>query len=359
MLASQRESYRRIVLKVGQLRTFGDYRWVGCIRDQDGTIYLPGRQKTPDGGVTLLPHEDAGIDEISVMHRPEGAVLCQPGLFFALDGYFEHSPSRGYRVKVWRSTDNLKTFEEQEASVDVPQLGDTPTEGLFPISFARTLMQMPDGSLLATAQGCFEDDRIVPRDLHSKMETRYKLRTFLVASHDGGLRWQYTSTIAWPRPEDPVGEGFDEPTMVRLDDDRLLCIMRTGHYTPLYSCWSCDEGKTWTDPVYTGLERGCWPCLIKLADGRLALSYGHRFPPGWSRISAEGDWARFQWPGAGLVKLAVSPDGTGETWVETTIASGMGSCYSTIMETEPNVLFCQVDGRFCRVMLMPRIPDKL
>lgn len=346
------------VLKVGELHTYGDERWVGCIQDQAGTIYLPGQQKTPDG-VNIVPHDDTRIDEISVMHRPEGAVLSRPGLFLALDGYLQYDPSSGYRVKTWRSTDNFKTIEEGEASIDVPQLGDTPVEGLFPISFARTLMDMPDGPLLATAQGCFKEDRLVPQDVQSKRETKYKLRTFLLASRDGGASWHYYSTIARPSPEDPVGEGFDEPTMVRLDDGRLLCVMRTGHYTPLYSCWSSDDGRTWTEPVYTGLERGCWPCLIKLMDGRLALSYGNRFPPGWSRITQGGDQARWDWPGPGLVKLAISPDGTGEAWIDTTIGSGMGSCYSTIMEIEPNVLFCQVDGWVWRVMLMPRIPSEL
>jgi len=355
------EACAQVVLKVGELHTFGEYKWVGCIRDQDGIIYLPGKQKIPDGGVTVVPHDNARIDEISVVHRPEGTVLCRSGLLLALDGYVQYRPSSGYWVKTWRSTGNLETIEEREASIDVPQLGDTPMDGLFPISFARALMEMPDGSLLATVQGYFQEDRIVPQDLHSKMEVRYKFRTFLLVSRDLGASWRYYSTIACPRPEDPVGEGFDEPTMVHLDDGRLLCVMRTGHYTPLYSCWSSDGGKSWTAPVYTGLERGCWPCLIKLGDGRLALSYGQRFPPGWSRITPEGDSARYQaeWPGAGLVKLAISPDGTGESWLDTTIGSAMGSCYSTIMETEPNLLFCQVDGWYWRVMLMPRIPDEL
>jgi hypothetical protein len=98
---------------------------------------------------------------------------------------------------------------------------------------------------------------------------------------------------------------------------------------------------------------------MKLADGRLALSYGVRFPPGWSQITPEGDHGRWVWPGAGLVNLAISPDGTGQSWVETTIGSGLGSCYSTLFEVEPNTLLCQVDGWYWRIMLMPRVPDSL
>jgi len=153
---------------------------------------------------------------------------------------------------------------------------------------------------------------------------------------------------------DPVDEGFAEPTIALLNDGRLLCLMRAGHLRPLYAAWSSDGGKTWTEPVYTGLERGCLPSMVKLADGRLAVTYGNRFPPGWSRITPEGDHKRWTWPGPGLVKLAISPDGTGESWVTTTVARGMGSCYTTLFEVEPDVLFCQVDCWYWRMTLRPK-----
>jgi len=37
----------------------------------------------------------------------------------------------------------------------------------------------------------------------------------------------------------------------------------------------------------------------------------------------------------------------------------MGTCYSTSFETEPNIVFCHVDGWYWRVMLTPRVPDAL
>jgi hypothetical protein len=349
------------LLKVGDIHTYSDHRWIGCVRDVGGVIYLLGGKKTIDGGATVISHANARVDQLSVMYRPEGAAIARPGFFLALDGYVQYQPSSGYHVRTWHSTDNLKSIEEQVAPVNVPQLGNTPMKELFPISFARSLIEMPDGSLLATAQGCFEEDRLIPEDRQGQLETSHKLRTLLVVSHDQGASWHYHATIACPNVGDPVGEGFDEPTMSRLDDGRLLCIMRTGHYTPLYSCWSSDNGRTWTEPLYTGLERGCWPCLVKLADGRLALSYGQRFPAGWSRVTPQGDWARYEpiWPGVGLVKLAISPDGTGTSWVDTTVGRNMGSCYSTLFEVEPNLLFCQVDGWFWRMMLVPRAPEEL
>jgi hypothetical protein len=210
---------------------------------------------------------------------------------------------------------------------------------------------MPDGSLLATAQGNFAEDTIEPSSGPGKDETHYLCRVFVITSNDDGKTWNYLSTIAAPNLEDPIDEGFGEPTIILLDNGQLLCIMRTGHHRPLYACWSSDQGKTWTDPLYTGLERGCAPHMVKLTDGRLAVIYGNRFPPGWSRITPGGDHARWYWPGPGLVKLAINSDGTGKDWEVTTIGREMGSVYPTMFEVEPNVLFCQVDGWCWRVTL--------
>nr|MBC8462022.1 exo-alpha-sialidase [Deltaproteobacteria bacterium] len=360
----------RFVQSIGEIHSYGDYKWVTSFQSADGTIYLHGKKKSTDGGRTVVPHDEPAFDEMAKI--PEGAIFCRDGLFLALDGPTHYISPGVYRVRAWCSIDNLKTIKEEQAIVNVPEGPRREREKgeWFGLYFHRTILEMPDlpvrlpvrctqtgkertqtgGTLLATMTGNFEDDKIIPIDRQSKRETKYKQRSFVVYSNDKGKNWNYLSTIAYPEPEDPVGEGFDEPSMVRLDDGRLLCVMRTGHHTPLYACWSEDDGKTWTKPVYTGLERGCDPCLLKLSDGRLLLSYGQRFPPG-SDIDASAKWV---WPGQGLVKLAISEDGTGKNWVETTIGAEMGSCYSTIIEVEPNVIFCQVDGWFWRVTLRPR-----
>ena len=335
--------------------------WRSCFQHFGGTIYLAGGNKTVDAGRTMVAHDDEIVNSLPIIavkrsRGPESAVLSRSGFFLSLAGRMELTSSGIYHVKTWRSTDNLKTIEEVNAEVRIP-LGPRrhrePGEW-FGLYISRNIVEMPDGSLLATAQGTFDEDNIEPSSGPGKDETHYLGRTFVISSKDQGRIWDYLSTVAAPQLEDPVDEGFGEPTMVRLDNRQLLCIMRTGHHRPLYACWSSDDGKTWTDPVYTGLERGAWPCLIKLTDGRLALAYGNRFPPGWSRITPDGDHGRWVWPGPGLVKLAINSDGTGKDWDVTTIGSGLGSVYPTMFETEPNVLFCQVDGWYWRVTLEPK-----
>ncbi len=177
-------------------------------------------------------------------------------------------------------------------------------------------------------------------------------RTFVVTSTDEGRTWNYLSTVASPRAGDPVGEGFVEPALTLLDDGRLLCVMRSGHHFPLYASWSEDAGRSWSPPMYTGLDRGCDPCLITLHDGRVALSWGRRYPEGWSTVDPEGDQERFkrQYPGHGYTNLSISDDG-GLSWVNHKVMKQSGSCYSTIIEVEPNVVFMLVDQWHCRITL--------
>ena len=251
-----------------------------------------------------------------------------------------------YTVRSWRSRDDLATLQEEESVIRVP--GGPPRArkkgewyGLY---FYRDMLEMPDGTLMTTMEGNLEQDNLPPTDRRSSSETHYQQRTFTLISKDEGRSWDYFSTVAAPKPGDPVGEGFTEPSLLHMGEGRLLCVMRTGHFTPLFASWSEDWGKTWSEPVYTGLDRGCDPTLLKLRDGRVLLSYGLRFPAGTHLQPRER---------GALVRFAISED-EGKTWQTATVAERMGSSYSTVIEVEPNILFVQVDGWFWRVKLWPR-----
>jgi hypothetical protein len=82
----------------------------------------------------------------------------------------------------------------------------------------------------------------------------------------------------------------------------------------------------------------------------VALSWGRRFPEGWSNISPPGDKGRFEYPGEGYTSLSISNDG-GSTWVSHKILEKSGSCYSTIFEVEPGVVFMQADQWYCRITI--------
>jgi hypothetical protein len=147
----------------------------------------------------------------------------------------------------------------------------------------RSVVELKNGDLLATAYGHFEKDTFAT-DYLPKM---FKTRAFLLRSKDQGRTWSYVSTIASGPVEQ---EGFGEPVMVQLRHgsraDQLVCHMRTGRETPIYQCESDDEGKTWTKAfplqwTYSRFGRsrpivGTDPDLIEMEDGTLVMAFGHK-----------------------------------------------------------------------------------
>jgi hypothetical protein len=343
---------KTFIAATGEIKSLGNGKWIRCFRAADGIIYIRNHLKSDDYGKTVSPQKGIDVEEINA--KPECAVFSKKGSFYAVAGSADFVKPGEYRISAWRSTDELKSLSKEDAKVLVPGGPGHAREsgewnGLF---VYRTILERPDGSWLMTMYGNFDEDRITPLEKDALQETKYMMRTFVVKSTDQGHSWNYLSSVAIPRAGDPIGEGFGEPAITLLDDGRLLCIMRTGHHFPLYASWSNDGGKTWTPPTYTGLDRGCDPCLIKLRDGRVALSWGRRYPEGWSKISVVGDQSRFKYPGEGHINLAISNDG-GKTWINQKVAQRTGSCYSTIIEVEPNIIFFQVDQWYWRATLKP------
>lgn len=120
-------------------------------------------------------------------------------------------------------------------------------------------------------------------------------RPFVARTVDGGLNWKF---VAWVAP-DP-GAGFTiMPSSVRLSKTEIVTAVRHEdslrkgpNWIDLYR--SGDDGKSWeylSRPAPdTGDKSGNPPSMIRLKDGRLVLTYGHRSPPFEmrARISSDG-----------------------------------------------------------------------
>lgn len=327
-----------------------DIKWTRCFQMGNGTLYFEDHRMSKDGGRTVIKQSDIDVEEIN--GAPERAVLITDDLFYALDGPTKMVTPGVYAGKAWRSSDGLKTMKEEKVIFKVPDgpVRDSENGEWYGIYVYRTILEMPDGTWLMTMYGNFATDTIIPPDADAQKELTFMQRTIILTSRDKGISWDYLSTVASPRPGDPVGEGFVEPAITLLEDGRLLCVMRSGHHFPLYASWSEDAGRTWSPPMYTGLDRGCDPCLITLQDGRVALSWGRRFPEGWSQITPEGDKGHFEFPGSGYTNLSISNDG-GITWLTHKVMEQSGTCYSSIIEVEPNVVFMLVDQWYRRITL--------
>jgi Neuraminidase (sialidase) len=124
-------------------------------------------------------------------------------------------------------------------------------------------------------------------------------------SRDDGQTWQYLADIT-PRKGDEHDE-YHELHAVETNDKRIIVQIRNHNKTnerQTLQCESSDGGKTWSEPKAIGVW-GLPSHLLKLRDGRLVMSYGHRRAP-------LGNQAR------------VSTD-QGRTWSEPIVLSGDGA----------------------------------
>lgn len=114
-------------------------------------------------------------------------------------------------------------------------------------------------------------------------------RVICVRTPDGGKTWKFISFVG---PEPPENDMAIMPSSVRLSPHVILTAIRHPGWIDLYR--SNDDGETWnflSKPApNTGAHHGNPPCLVKLKDGRLAITYGFRSEPYGirARISDDG-----------------------------------------------------------------------
>jgi hypothetical protein len=117
-------------------------------------------------------------------------------------------------------------------------------------------------------------------------------------------------------------EGPDEAAIVRLADQRLYAVFRTGGNALMGQSWSSDDGKTWTQPVSIGFK-GVAPHLRRLKNGTLACTTGRPGP----------------------VTVWFNEDGRGESWSHATVVfREKSTCYSDLVEVAPGKLLVVYDS---------------
>jgi hypothetical protein len=124
-------------------------------------------------------------------------------------------------------------------------------------------------------------------------------------SKDDGLTWQWLAEIP-TRPGDDATKSYHELHAVEASDGTLIAQIRNHNQAnagETLQTESKDGGKTWTVPHPIGVW-GLPSHLLRLRDGRLLMTYGHRRKP-------FGNQAR----------LSID---NGQTWGEAMIISGDG-----------------------------------
>ncbi len=125
-------------------------------------------------------------------------------------------------------------------------------------------------------------------------------------SRDDGKSWSWLAEIPARAGDDP--RQYHELHAVETADGRIVCQIRNHNKADAgetLQCESSDGGKTWSAPHGIGVW-GLPSHLLRLRDGRLLMSYGHRRKPFGNQARVSSDHGR-TWS----APVAVSEDGAG------------------------------------------------
>ena len=111
-------------------------------------------------------------------------------------------------------------------------------------------------------------------------------RVICVRTKDGGKTWNFEGFVG---PEPAADDFAIMPSSVRLSPTTILTAIRHRPFIDAYR--STDNGKTWSfvNKPAPNTGRGNPPALIKLKDGRLAVTYGFRAEPYGMRARLSND----------------------------------------------------------------------
>ena len=114
-------------------------------------------------------------------------------------------------------------------------------------------------------------------------------RPLCVRTTDGGQSWKFVSWIG----DEPKGYGI-MPSSIRIGGNELLSAIRCRDSTKSWieTYRSLDDGQSWKLDIIPApdLGEGNPPSMIRMTDGRIALTYGYRADPYSirSRLSNDG-----------------------------------------------------------------------
>ena len=155
--------------------------------------------------------------------------------------------------------------------------------------FTDTIVSAPHGPALAG------DGRLLYLGINARVgsgkspEPARDRRIAAAESRDDGKTWALIGYV--PLPPDVQPGGFHEPHVVETAEGKLVGMIRHEGQPADQVLWqteSGDGGKTWTEARPTKIW-GLPPHLIRLRDGRLLVSYGHRRRPFGERACLSRD----------------------------------------------------------------------
>lgn len=301
------------------------HAWATMIRRRTGELlaaYSGGREGhvCPFGRIELMRSGDEGrtwswpqilmdtpIDDrdAGILETHHGTILVSTFTSLAYERVL--SQAQGWsadRMERWRSVGRGTTDEQRRSLLGAWMLRSTDGGLTWSVPY-RVPVKSPKGPVrLSGGRLLFAGD-VMPSTPH---------RVGVYASSDDGLTWKELGPIP-VRPGDD-GAQYYEPHAVETADGRILVHLRNhnpANHRETLQCESADGGMTWTVPRPIGVW-GLPSHLLRLAGGRLLMSYGYRRPPRGNHARLSEDHGR-TWSEA----IVLSDDGTGDIGYPSTV----------------------------------------
>jgi len=259
--------------RAGHLCPFGQV--VSMTSKDDGKSWSKARvlQDSP------MDDRDCGILETA-----KGTLLVTTFTSLAYEPLLEKAEKSGTwtseKMALWKATRDLLPPEVRRAqlgewvlrSVNGGLTWSNPIPSL--VNSPHGPVQLKDGRLLYAGKRLWSDNKEIG----------------VCESLDDGQSWQWLGSIP-KREGDDASRGYHELHMVEASDGSLVAHIRNHNASNALETLqteSSDGGKTWTEPHSIGVW-GMPSHLLRLRDGRLLMTYGHRRAPfgNQARISAD------------------------------------------------------------------------
>lgn len=293
--------------------------WPTVARRQNGELWLVwsgGREghvcpfgqvcamtSRDDGATWTFPRVllDSAIDDrdAGIVETAKGSLLATTFTSLAYEPMLAKAEQdakwKPERLAAWQAARDRLTAEQRKAELGEWVIRST-DGGLTWSPRIATIVNSPHGPIQ------LRDGRLLyaGKQLWSKDK-----KVGVCESKDDGLTWQWLAQIP-ARPGDDAAGSYHELHAVEASDGTLIVQIRNHNQADAggtLQTESTDGGKTWSvpHPITFGLPSH----LLRLRDGRLLMTYGHRRKPFGNQARLSSD--------------------NGKTWSEPMIISGDGA----------------------------------